>query len=221
MVVNIHLKRTLHYSWARVYFTGFQPSFYGQNLRPWHCGRRHVSSNYIRQYDVTNDPATRDETPSIFGSCISYLVSMFYYSFCVLTRLPLQSRYTFGNLTLMTAKKLPKHVAGLNGYSNGHTTYSCIRLRIIEHWQHISQRSRKLQSLSMLATFMDYSYGFRYSPNQNPVHKLKLGAYYDYSTRSVMNMASVTQTSLLRWRCLQNCEHFRINTLNSCSFVSI
>lgn len=26
-----------------------------------------------------------------------------------------------------------------------------------------------------------------------PVHKLKLDAYYDYSTRSVMNMASVTQ----------------------------
>ena len=103
-VANIHFKCTLHCSWACVHFTSFQPSFYGQNLRPWHCSLRHVSSNYIRQYGVEIYPVTHDKTPSIFASCISYLVSMFYYSFCVVTRIPLQPRYPFGNLTLMMAK---------------------------------------------------------------------------------------------------------------------
>ena len=58
-VANIHFKCTLHCSWACVHFTSFQPSFYGQNLRPWHCSLRHVSSNYIRQYGVKNYPVTR------------------------------------------------------------------------------------------------------------------------------------------------------------------
>jgi hypothetical protein len=66
MVANIHLKCTLHYSTAHVYFTSFQPSFHGQNLGPWHRSLRRVSSNYIR------NERSRDtrQTPSIF--CVVY-----------------------------------------------------------------------------------------------------------------------------------------------------